>query len=449
MMYDDNICAIATPYGVGAISVIRCSGINSIELVNKVFKGKNLTQVDGNTINYGYIHDNGEIVDEVMVSVFRAPKSFTAENSCEISCHGGIFNTNKVLELLISIGFRMAEPGEFSKRAFLNGRIDLTQAEAIMDVIAADNKIALKSSLNSLRSSTKNLVSSLREDILNIVAQIEVNIDYPEYYDIETMTNDLIIPRLNEVIDRCEDVLRHSYISKMAIHGIKTAIIGRPNVGKSSLLNMLLDEDKAIVTDIAGTTRDLVEGRLSLGNVSLNLIDTAGIRDHANDVVEQIGIDKSRRLIDEAELILLVLDSSSELTDIDKKLIDITNDKRRIIICNKSDLNRRVDLDDAIYISAKDKAGLSILEDKILNITKINEFNVDNVNYVSNARHIGLLKSALDSLYNSKKAAEALISVDMIELDIKEAWIKLGEIIGETDPNELISSLFSKFCLGK
>lgn len=448
-MYDDNICAIATPYGVGAISVIRCSGDNSIELVDKVFKGKPLTKALPNTINYGYILDGDDIIDEVMVSVFHAPKSFTAENSIEISCHGGIYNTNRVLEVLLSNGFRMAEPGEFSKRAFLNGRIDLTEAEAIMDVISSDNSLALRSSINSLRSSTKNLVESLREDILNIIAQIEVNIDYPEYYDIEEMTDKLIIPPLDRVLERCEDVLRHSYISNMAIHGIKTAIIGRPNVGKSSLLNMLLDEDKAIVTDVEGTTRDLVEGRLSLGNVSLNLIDTAGIRNHSSDIVEKIGIEKSRKLIEDAELILLVLDSSKDLTDIDLELLKLTDDKKRIIICNKSDLDKNINIEGAIYLSAKKREGLLELENKIIEITKLNEFNANDINYMSNARHIGLLKEAIASLKSARRAASEYIEVDMVELDIKDAWQKLGEITGQSDPEELLNSLFSKFCLGK
>lgn len=448
-MYDDEICAIATPYGVGAISVIRCSGEKSIELVNRVFKGKDLTKVDANTINYGYILDGNDIIDEVMVSVFHAPRSFSAENSCEINCHGGIYNTNRVLEVLISNGFRLAEPGEFSKRAFLNGRIDLTEAEAIMDIISSDNKIALKSSISSLRSSTRNLVESLRDEIMQIIAQIEVNIDYPEYYDVEELNSKLILPPLEKIIERCEDVLKHSYISKMAIHGIKTAIIGRPNVGKSSLLNMLLDEEKAIVTDVAGTTRDLVEGRLSLGNVSLDLIDTAGIREHGVDIVEKIGIEKSRHMIEEAELILLVIDSSVELTEIDKELLKITDNKKRIIICNKSDLNNSVKLEDAIYISAKNKKGIKELEDKIIEVTKINEFNVDNINYMSNARHIGLLRKALDSLYNAKKSAIDNMTSDIIEVDIKDSWAYLGEIIGKNDGNELLNTLFSKFCLGK
>lgn len=447
-MYDD-ICAIATPYGVGAISVIRCSGENSIELVNKIFKGKDLTKCKANTINYGYIMDKDSIVDEVMVSIFKAPHSFTAEDSCEISCHGGVYNTNRVLETLLSIGFRMAEPGEFSKRAFLNGRIDLTEAEAIMDIISSSNEVALKSALSSLRSGTRKLVNSLREEIFTIIGQIEVNIDYPEYYDIEVMTNEIILPPLKNIISRLKDIIRHSYISKMVIHGIKTAIVGRPNVGKSSVLNMLLDEDKAIVTDIEGTTRDLVEGKLSLGNVTLDLIDTAGIRDHSTDLVEQIGINKSKKLIDEAELILLVLDSSMALTDTDKLLLDLTKDKRRIIIANKADKNSVIELDDAIYISAKTHDGLFELENRIIDICSFNEFNVADQNYTSNVRHITLLKKAMESLEKAMESCKLQVGVDMVEIDMKEAWNTLGEITGDNDPLELLDKMFKKFCLGK
>ena len=447
-MYDD-ICAIATPYGVGAISVIRCSGENSIELVNKIFKGKDLTKCKANTINYGYIMDKDSIVDEVMVSIFKAPHSFTAEDSCEISCHGGVYNTNRVLETLLSIGFRMAEPGEFSKRAFLNGRIDLTEAEAIMDIISSSNEVALKSAVSSLRSGTRKLVNSLREEIFTIIGQIEVNIDYPEYYDIEVMTNEIILPPLKNIISRLKDIIRHSYISKMVIHGIKTAIVGRPNVGKSSVLNMLLDEDKAIVTDIEGTTRDLVEGKLSLGNVTLDLIDTAGIRDHSTDLVEQIGINKSKKLIDEAELILLVLDSSMALTDTDKLLLDLTKDKRRIIIANKADKNSVIELDDAIYISAKTHDGLFELENRIIDICSFNEFNVADQNYTSNVRHITLLKKAMESLEKAMESCKLQMGVDMVEIDMKEAWNTLGEITGDNDPSELLDKMFKKFCLGK
>ncbi len=447
-MYDDSICAIATPYGVGAISVIRTSGINSIELVNKIFKGKDLTKASANTINYGYIMDNDDIVDEVMVGVFRAPKSFTAENSCEISCHGGIFNTNKVLETLLKNGFRLAEPGEFSKRAFVNGRIDLSQSEAIMDIIASNNNIALKSALNSLRSSTKRLILDLRQDILNIIAAIEVNIDYPEYDDAIVMTNEVILPKLEEVIKKIEVVIKKSNISKIAINGISTAIIGRPNVGKSSILNMLLEEEKAIVTNIAGTTRDTIEGQLQIGNITLKLIDTAGIRE-STDEVEKIGIEKSKDLINKAELIILVLDNSEELTAIDNELLNLTKDKKRIIVGNKIDIDSKFEIPEMINLSAKKNIGLETLEERLIEITKINEFNVNDQNYLSNARHIAEMQNALNSLIEAKKACLLNIEVDMIEIDIKEAWMTLGKIIGETSSDKLLDELFSKFCLGK
>ena len=447
-MYDD-ICAIATAYGAAAISVIRCSGPNSIALVEKIFKGKKLTEVKPNTINYGYIMDGCDVVDEVMVSVFKAPHSFTGEDSCEVSCHGGVFNTNKVLETLLSNGFRMAEPGEFSKRAFLNGRIDLTEAEAIMDVISSSNDVALKSALNSLRSGTRNLINSLRDDIFKIIGQIEVNIDYHEYYDVAVMTNEIIMPPLKKIIERMEDVIDHSYISNMVIHGIKTAIIGRPNVGKSSILNMLLDEEKAIVTDVEGTTRDLVEGKLSLKNVTLNLIDTAGIRDGMLDVVEKIGIEKSKKLIESAELILLVVDASAALTDMDKELLELTKDKRRIIIANKIDKGAIVDIKDCLYISAKTKDGLFELEDRIMKICNILEFNVDDVNYTSNVRHIDLLKKSLSSLKSAYNACINNFGIDMVEIDIKDAWTILGDITGDNDPSLLLDKMFKTFCLGK
>lgn len=447
-MFSDSICAIATPYGVGAISVIRTSGVDSIDLVNKVFKGKDLKKIQANTISYGYIVDNDDIIDEVMVSVFKAPKSFTAENSCEISCHGGIYNTNRVLETLLKNGFRLAEPGEFSKRAFINGRIDLTQSEAIMDVIASNNNIALKSAINSLRSSTRNLVLSLREDLVNIIAAIEVNIDYPEYDDAEVMTNEVILPRLNKVISKVEEVIKKSNISKIAIHGISTAIIGRPNVGKSSILNLLLEEDKAIVTSVAGTTRDTIEGQLQLGNVTLKLIDTAGIRE-SEDIVEKIGIEKSKNLINQAELIILVLDNSEDLTDVDLQLLELTKDKKRIIVGNKIDVDSKFNIDGMINLSVKNKLGMENLESKLMEVTSLNEFNVDDQNYLSNVRHIAEMKNALTSLLEAKNACLLNVDVDMIEIDIKEAWLNLGKIIGETSSDKLLDELFSKFCLGK
>ena len=448
-MFSDPICAIATPYGVGAISIIRCSGNNCHELVNKVFKGKDLTKAKSNTLNYGYIVDGNDTIDEVMVSVFRAPHCFTGEESIEINCHGGIYNTNRVLECLLANGFRMAEPGEFSRRAFLNGRIDLTQSEAIMDVINSSNDLALRASVHSLRKSTNKLVVSMRDHLVDLISKIEVNIDYPEYDDAIVMTDEIAIPMLNELIKECEDVLENSKISVVAIHGIKTAIVGKPNVGKSSLLNRLLEEDKAIVTDIAGTTRDTIEGDLNLGGVTLKLIDTAGIR-KSDDVVEQIGIERSKKAISEAELILLLLNPTSEISDTDKELLELTKDKTRIIIYNKADLAKDFKaLDDSIIISAKTGEGIEKLEKKLIEITRINEFNVNDSNYLTNTRHVAKMREPLNSLRQALDGCKMHLDIDMIELDVKAAWYSLGEIIGDTNSDTLITELFSRFCLGK
>lgn len=448
-MFNDTICAIATPYGVGAISVIRVSGDDAIFIVNKVFKGKSLEEAKPNTIHYGYIIDGKDIIDEVMVSVFHAPKSFTGENSCEISCHGGIYNTNRVLEVILKNGARMAEPGEYSKRAFLNGRIDLAQSEAIMDIISSSNELALKASIHSLRKGTTNLIKALREKLLDLIAKIEVNIDYPEYDDAVVMTDEIIEPVVKDLITEMKDILKHSRLGVMAVNGVKTAIVGRPNVGKSSLLNMLLEEDKAIVTDIAGTTRDIIEGELTLGNVTLKLVDTAGIR-KSTDVVEKIGIERSKKAIDECEVCLLVLDSSHPLEEEDKELLKLTESKQRIIIFNKTDLPRKINLDiPHIDISALHSEGIALLETALLDITKINEFNANDNNYLSNTRHVALMSKALDSLKSAYNACLNHIDVDMIEIDIKDAWYKLGSIIGEESTELLINELFSKFCLGK
>ena len=444
----DNICAIATPYGTGAISIIRCSGPNAIELVNNIFKGKNLTKVKSHTMNYGYIMNGDEIVDEVLCNVFIAPRSFDGENTVEINCHGGIYVTNMVLRTLLKNGFRMAERGEFSKRAFLNKKVDLTQAEAIMDIISSSNPIALKSSTQSLRSSTFKLIQKFREKMLDIIAKIEVNIDYPEYDDAITVTHDFLLPVIDDMLVNMNQILKNSAISTIAIHGIKTAIVGKPNVGKSSLLNMLLDEEKAIVSSIAGTTRDLVEGSLNIGNLTLHLIDTAGIH-KSDDYVESIGIKRSNKAIEEADLVLLVLDLSLPLTAEDYHLLNKTKDKKRIIIANKSDMPPKWILDDIITISAKNKEGLELLADKISEITSINSLNFDDGNYLNNNRQVDLMNKAYNSLLNAKEAINLGVDVDLIEIDIKSAFDALGEITGESNPEELITALFTKFCLGK
>lgn len=444
----DDICAIATPYGVGAISIIRCSGDNAIELVNKIFKGKNLNKVKSHTINYGYIIDNNEIVDEVLCNVFVAPNSFDGENTVEINCHGGIFVTNQVLQVLLKNGFRMAEPGEFTKRAFLNHKLDLTEAESIMDIISSSNKRALASSVSSLRKSTYNLIKSFRDRILDSLAKIEVNIDYPEYEDMEIVTKEALLPELEKMIAEMDKIIENSSVSTLAIHGIKTAIIGKPNVGKSSLLNLLLDEEKAIVSDIAGTTRDIVEGSLVINGVTLHLIDTAGIHE-SNDKVEAIGISRSKEKLNEADLVILVLDTSQELEQIDYELLELTKNKKRIIVVNKIDLGNRLNIKDAILISTKDKTGILELGNAIVNITRINEMATFNGNYLNNQRQIGLMNKAKIALLNAYNSLIAGNYIDLVEIDIKEAFDSLGEITGESYPEELITALFTKFCLGK
>ncbi len=439
-----NIAAIASAYGVGAISIIRVSGPDCIKLVSKVFT-KDLTKQNSHTIHYGNIKDNNEIIDEVMVSVMKAPRTFTKEDSVEINCHGGLYVTNRVLETLLKNGFRLAEPGEFTKRAFLNGRIDLTQAEAIMDIIASENESSLKISNKALRKEVTVLIEQLRSRLVNIMAKIEVHIDYPEYDDEDELTNELVIPHLKEVIETMENILARSKTGKTLVSGIKTAIVGKPNVGKSSLLNFLLDEDKAIVSDIAGTTRDIVEGSINLGNITLKLIDTAGIRDSL-DSIEKIGIVKSYEILKQADLVILVLDASN-ITKEDEELLKQTKDLPRIIVVNKKDLNNKIKLkEDYILISAKDKVGLDILEDKILEKTKLD--NLNNAQFLTNARQISLLSNSLDSLKNALSAT-LNVPIDIVEIDIKLAYDMLGEIIGIVNKDELLNELFSKFCLGK
>ncbi len=442
----DEICAIATPYGKGAISIIRCSGDNSINLVNKVFD-KDLTKVKGNRIIYGHIIYNNEVIDEVMVSIFRSPHSYDGENCCEINCHGGVFVTNLVLETLLKIGFRLAEPGEFTKRAFLNHKMDLTAAESVMDVVNAESKLALVSSLNSLNNKLKDLINNLREDILNILAQIEVNIDYPEYDDMIDVTHPYLEEHLNILINKMEEIIANSKISKVIISGVKTAIVGRPNVGKSTILNTLLGENKAIVSDIAGTTRDVVEGVVRLGDITLNLLDTAGIRENS-DIIESIGIKKAKECIEEADLVLLVLDISKPLIEDDYKLIDLVKDKKHVIIANKSDLPQMWNIDDIVIISAKNSEGLLELKDKIYQLLKINEFNVGNPS-LNNVRQIRLMEESLEALKNALNSTKDNTDISLVEIDIKTAFDKLGEIVGEAYPDELLTALFTKFCLGK
>ena len=444
----DAICAIATSYGSGAISIIRASGKDSIKMINDIFKGPDLTKVASHTISYGSIVYEGEIIDEVLVSVFLPPRTYTREECVEINCHGGMFVTNKILETLLKIGFRLADSGEFTKRAFLNGRIDLTQAEAVMDIIASSNNLMLKNSNKALRKEITKMITSLRERLLSLIAKIEVNIDYPEYDDAIEMTNEIIIPELLEIKDVIAEILEHSKIGKTISCGINTAIIGRPNVGKSSLLNMLLEEERAIVSHYAGTTRDTIEGKLNIGNITLNLIDTAGIRE-SDDFVEQIGINKAKEVLEKAELVLLVLDNSN-ITPYDLELLKLTEDKTRIIILNKMDLDNKANITEPhIMISALKNEGLKGLVDEILNVCKVNELNQVDATYLTNARQIAKLDASYKAICEAISSSQEYLPVDMVELDIKKAWDTLGEIIGIASGDELINELFSKFCLGK
>ena len=444
----DAICAIATSYGSGAISIVRASGKDSIKMIHEIFKGPDLTKVKSHTISYGSIVYEGEIIDEVLVSVFLPPRTYTREEIVEINCHGGMFVTNKILETLLKIGFRLADSGEFTKRAYLNGRIDLTQAEAVMDIISSGNDMMLKNSNKALRKEITKMITSLRERLLGLIAKIEVNIDYPEYDDAIEMTNEIIIPELTSIKEEVNTILEHSKIGKSLSYGINTAIIGRPNVGKSSLLNMLLEEEKAIVSHFAGTTRDIIEGKLNIGNITLNLIDTAGIRE-SDDYVEQIGITKAKEVLEKAELVLLVLDNSN-ITEYDQQLLKLTENKNRIIILNKMDLNNKANIDlPHIMISALKGEGLREIEAEIIKIAKINELNKVDATYLTNARQVSKLQLAYNAILDAIASSSIYLPVDMVELDIKKAWDILGEIIGISSGDELINELFSKFCLGK
>lgn len=447
---NDTIAAISTTTGIGAISIIRLSGPESLEIASKVFT-KDLTKVETHTIHYGYIKNNNEKIDEVLVSVMKAPKTFTKEDIVEINCHGGIATTNKVLEILLNNGARLAEPGEFTKRAFLNGRIDLLEAEATMDLISSKSDKARKMSLNTLTGETSNLIKDLRSDIVGIISNIEVNIDYPEYEDIEVLTNEKILPEIQKFKEKLEKIIKKSQDSKVIKEGIKVGIIGKPNVGKSSLLNSLLEEEKAIVTNVPGTTRDIVEGTIILDNVILNIIDTAGIRE-SDDIVEKIGIEKSLAIINEADLVIFILNNNEKITAEEKGLLEKLKDKKKIIVINKTDLENKLDksiLDNYIEISAKENIGIEKIKDEIKRLFNLGELEASDLTYMSNARSISLLGKSLNNINDAISEINNNSPIDIVEFHLKDAWNNLGEIIGETYTDELLDELFSRFCLGK
>lgn len=449
---NSTICAISTSLGVGAISIIRVSGPESIKIVNSLFDGKDLTQVPTHTIHYGHIIYNNEIIDEVLVSVMRAPKTFTVEDIVEINSHGGPATTNKILEILLLNGCVEAEPGEFTKRAFLNGRIDLLEAESISDLISSQTEKSRKIAISGVTKNLSTKINNIRKDIMNIQSNIEVNIDYPEYEEGEKYTKETLKPLIDNVYNKINELLANSKNGKIIKDGISVALVGKPNVGKSSILNALLEEEKAIVTNIPGTTRDIVEGKINLNGIILNIIDTAGIR-KTNDLVEQIGVEKSLKMIDESDLIIYVLNNNEELTAEDLNTIKELESKQSIIFVNKDDLNSKIDLTkiskyNVITGNTLSYDGLKDLKNEIIRMFNLNEIEQDDYTYLSNARQIALITKAKNMIENIYTNYENF-PIDMFTIDLKNTYETLGEIIGETYKDDLLDELFSKFCLGK
>ncbi|WP_409343673.1 tRNA uridine-5-carboxymethylaminomethyl(34) synthesis GTPase MnmE [Paenibacillus sp. MBLB4367] len=458
-MIHDTIAAISTPTGEGGIAIIRVSGPEAIQAVERIFDSKQkLSEVQTHTVHYGYIRDaeTNERLEEALVTVMRAPRSFTMEDVVEIGCHGGFVSVRKVLELLLASGARLAEPGEFTKRAYLNGRIDLSQAEAVIDLIRAKSDRAFKIALKQVEGSLSKRIKALRFQLVELMAHIEVNIDYPEH-DVEELTNAYIKDKCHAAVAEVDDLLKAAGQGKMLREGIVTAIVGRPNVGKSSLLNALTQENKAIVTDIPGTTRDVIEEFVTINGIPLKLLDTAGIRE-TSDVVERIGVERSKHALSEADLILLVLNHNESLHEDDLKLLEELHDRQLIVIVNKTDLDRRLDLDRLagfvpsdriVMMSVQEEEGLNELEKAISTIFFEGKLEANDLTYVSNVRHIHLLHKAKASLVEAIQASEQFTPIDMVQIDVRAAWEELGEIIGDSIGESLIDQIFSQFCLGK
>ncbi|HDH5255371.1 TPA: tRNA uridine-5-carboxymethylaminomethyl(34) synthesis GTPase MnmE [Staphylococcus aureus] len=456
----DTITSISTPMGEGAIGIVRLSGPQAVEIADKLYKGKHLlNDVPSHTINYGHIIDpeSKEVIEEVMVSVLRAPKTFTREDIIEINCHGGILTINRVLELTMTYGARMAEPGEFTKRAFLNGRIDLSQAEAVMDFIRSKTDRASKVAMNQIEGRLSDLIKKQRQSILEILAQVEVNIDYPEYDDVEDATTEFLLEQSKEIKQEINRLLDTGAQGKIMREGLSTVIVGKPNVGKSSMLNNLIQDNKAIVTEVAGTTRDVLEEYVNVRGVPLRLVDTAGIRE-TEDIVEKIGVERSRKALSQADLILFVLNNNEALTQEDYTLYEVVKNEGVIVIVNKMDLEQNIDINEVkdmigdtplIQTSMLKQEGIDELEIQIRDLFFGGEVQNQDMTYVSNSRHISLLKQARQTIQDAIDAAESGVPMDMVQIDLTRTWEILGEIIGETASDELIDQLFSQFCLGK
>ncbi|HCY1366653.1 TPA: tRNA uridine-5-carboxymethylaminomethyl(34) synthesis GTPase MnmE [Staphylococcus aureus] len=456
----DTITSISTPMGEGAIGIVRLSGPQAVEIADKLYKGKHLlNDVPSHTINYGHIIDpeSKEVVEEVMVSVLRAPKTFTREDIIEINCHGGILTINRVLELTMTYGARMAEPGEFTKRAFLNGRIDLSQAEAVMDFVRSKTDRASKVAMNQIEGRLSDLIKKQRQSILEILAQVEVNIDYPEYDDVEDATTEFLLEQSKEIKQEINRLLDTGAQGKIMREGLSTVIVGKPNVGKSSMLNNLIQDNKAIVTEVAGTTRDVLEEYVNVRGVPLRLVDTAGIRE-TEDIVEKIGVERSRKALSQADLILFVLNNNEALTQEDYTLYEVVKNEDVIVIVNKMDLEQNIDINEVkdmigdtplIQTSMLKQEGIDELEIQIRDLFFGGEVQNQDMTYVSNSRHISLLKQARQTIQDAIDAAESGVPMDMVQIDLTRTWEILGEIIGETASDELIDQLFSQFCLGK
>lgn len=459
MYSTDTIAAISTALGEGAIGIVRLSGPEAITIANQVFKGRDLTKVASHTIHYGHVinPNNQQITDEVMTSVMKAPRSYTTEDIVEINCHGGIIAVQRTLEAVLDCGARMAEPGEFTKRAFLNGRVDLSQAEAVMDLIQAKTTKAMDASVNQLQGSLSAKIRELRQEMLQTLAQVEVTIDYPEYDDVEEMSLNQLNTTAQSVKKQIEQLLHQASHGKLFREGINTAIIGRPNVGKSSLLNFLSGVDKAIVTDIEGTTRDTIEEFVNVRGVPLKLIDTAGIR-QTDEVVEKIGVEKSRQVMEKADLVILIFNQAESLQAVDFELLDLTKEQERIILLNKQDLASQLDIqqltqyiqeEEIIQTSITEESGLDQLEAMIEQRFFQGNLQNTDINYLLNTRHTQLLKQAISALDEVIQACDMLLPVDLIQIDYTRAWDLLGEITGESVQDELLDKLFSQFCLGK